>query len=508
MPDQPLPQHLPKLPPAAGAPAGAGADPGGAPARVRSLRSKITISLLALYLLGALAATTALLSGARVEGKIEVVESFYQLNQEILETRRYEKNFLLYGNLRDLTSALDHLDGLRLAMNQVEHLLPATDRGPQIHLDRLEEYALLLHQLNHQLSHPGLTPDRLANLKDELRRRGHELTTIGIEMDTRAREEVAHEAQRYRRIAITILATALLLGALLCFLLVRWVTAPLRAIREAIARVMHGEKSTIALTPAIRSSAEGIELVNALNLMLSALETKQDQLIHSTKLAAIGKVTAGLAHEINNPLNNISLTAEVLLEDLPDLDCAERLEMINDVVTQADRARKVVRQLLDFSRPQAPSAWGEVDLARLVRESLELLKNQVRIGQVRTETELPDRPLRVMGNANKLQQVLVNIILNALQAMPDGGILRLAAAANPATGQAELTISDSGHGIPAENQAQIFDPFFTTKDDGTGLGLAVSAAIVSEHRGAITLASDPGQGTTFRITLPLHGQEG
>jgi len=477
---------------------------GGRMSKARSIRSKISISLLGLYILGALAATAALVSISRVESKIEIIESFYQLNQEILETRRYEKNFLLYGNVSDLMSAQDYLDEVRTAISKVDQLFPSTDRMTQVHLTRLEEYARLLQQL----SRPDLPPARLAHLKEELRRRGHELTKTVIEMDTRAREEVEREAQRYRKMSITILATALLLGALLCFLLVRWIVNPLQAIRKATARIMRGEKDTIPMEPAIRSSVEGIELVNSLNLMLSALEAKQNQLVQSTKLAAIGKVTAGIAHEINNPLNNISLTAEVLLEDLAGLDCAERLEMINDVVIQADRARKVVRQLLDFSRTKKPTAWEEVDLTRLAGDSLELLKNQIRIGQIRTEIDLPAEPLLVMGNPNKLQQVVVNIILNAVQAMQPGGLLRLEAAACPRQNQAVIAISDTGPGIPEESRAQIFDPFFTTKNDGTGLGLSVSYAIIREHNGDILLDSTPGQGTTFRLNLPLRRKEG
>ncbi|MDH5298376.1 MAG: hypothetical protein OEV91_05090, partial [Desulfobulbaceae bacterium] len=264
----------------------------------RSIRDKITISLIILYVLGALAAGAALFSTSRVESKIEIIESFYELNQKILETRRYEKNFLLYGNTSDLMSALDYLDEVRSSIFAVETLFPVADRVTHLHLTRLEDYGSLLQQL----SRPDLPPTRLAHLKDELRKRGHELTQIVLEMDTRARQEVEREAHRYRELSIFILATALLFGGPLCILLVRWIVSPLKAIRAATARIMLGETATIPLEPAIRSSVEGIELVRSLNLMLSALETKQNQLVQSTKLAAIGKVTAGIAHEINNPL--------------------------------------------------------------------------------------------------------------------------------------------------------------------------------------------------------------
>lgn len=470
----------------------------------RSIRGKIIISLLALYFLGSLAAIAALFSTSRVESKIEVIESFYELNEKILETRRHEKNFLLYGNSSDLESALEYLDKVRASMTKpLGELLAFDEQSSLAHVAELDAYERILKQLNQ----PQLPPTRNALLKAKLRRLGHGLTQVVFEMDTTARQAVEKEARRYREMVLAILGTALLFGALLCIFLVRWIVQPLQAIRQATGRIMLGEMDTIPMGRAIRSSVEGMELVESLNKMLSALEAKQNQLIQSTKLAAIGKVTAGIAHEINNPLNNISLTAEVLLEDLPSLDCAERLEMVRDVLVQADRAREVVSHLLDFSRTRKPTAWEKVNLLRLLSASMVLLKNQLRIGQIKTEAAFPEEPLLVMGNANQLQQVLVNIILNGIQAMKPGGMLRLEAGADPQHRQAVLTISDTGSGIPLESQAQIFDPFFTTKNDGTGLGLSVSYAIIRDHRGDITLESCPEEGTTFRIILPLATEE-
>ena len=470
----------------------------------RSIRGKIIVSLLGLYVLGSLAAIAALFSTSRVESKIGVIESFYELNEKILETRRHEKNFLLYGNHSDLLSALDYLDEVRATLKPMEKLYVSDDQESLARSVDIEEYGQTLKQL----STPGLPPTRVSLLKARLRRLGHEWTMVVLAMDTRARQVVEAEARRYREMSIVILVTALLFGAVLCFLLVRWIVQPLEAIRKATGRIMLGEMDTIPMGPAIRSSTEGMELVESLNKMLSALEAKQNQLIQSTKLAAIGKVTAGIAHEINNPLNNISLTAEVLLEDLPNIDCAERLSMVRDIVVQADRAREVVSHLLDFSRTRKPTAWEKVNLLRLLSASMVLLKNQLRIGQIQTEASFPEEPLVVMGNPNQLQQVLVNIILNGIQAMSPGGTLRLAASADLKKQQAVISISDTGYGIPLESQAQIFDPFFTTKNDGTGLGLSVSYAIIRDHRGDITLESSPEQGTTFRILLPLQDKEG
>ena len=470
----------------------------------RSIRGKIIISLLVLYFLGSLAAVAALFSTSRVESKIEVIESFYELNQKILETRRHEKNFLLYGNNSDLVSALNYLEEVRTTINKpMESFFLSPDQEALTRNIELDEYARILTQLGI----PQLPPTKAAVLKAQLRRLGHELTQVVFELDTHARQEVEKEARRYREMVLGILGTALMLGALLCIFLVRWIVQPLQAIRQATGRIMVGEMDTIPMGRAIRSSIEGVELVESLNKMLSALEAKQNQLIQSTKLAAIGKVTAGIAHEINNPLNNISLTAEVLLEDLPNLDCSERMEMVRDVLVQADRAREVVRHLLDFSRTRKPTVREKVNLLKLLSASMVLLKNQMRIAQVETTASFPEEPLLVLGNPNQLQQVLVNIILNGIQAMEPGGTLKLSASVDQENKKALLTISDTGTGIPVASQAQIFDPFFTTKNDGTGLGLSVSYAIIRDHHGDITLESSPDKGTTFRVVLPLLTEE-
>jgi len=290
------------------------------------------------------------------------------------------------------------------------------------------------------------------------------------------------------------------LGSVLVLYMMRWIMRPLTAIREASARIKQGEMSSIPLNNDIWCSVEGVELVNSLNLMLQALNAKQNQLVQSEKLAAIGKVTAGIAHEINNPLNNISLTAEVLLEDLPNLECSDRLDMVRDILVQSDRAREVVHHLLEFSRIRKTNIMERMDLAALMENSIALVKNQLRLGGIVYRYDHPAQPVLVSGNPNQLQQVLVNLMLNAVQAMQPDDHLDLAVRGQGA--EARVVVSDTGAGIPPETLAKIFDPFFTTKNEGTGLGLSLSYAIVKDHGGEIKVASEPGRGTTFTLIFP------
>jgi signal transduction histidine kinase len=463
----------------------------------QSIKHKLTISILAVYFLSFLATIFALFSLSRVEAKISVIESLDELSQKVLETRRYEKNYLLYGNAEDMSIALDYLNQVRAEVNSLRSVEAFPLEDLPEYGKKFENYAESLRKL--QLSAASPQPARLL---EEVHLSGHVFTTYVLEQGTIIHKEITAAALQARKLSQVILSLALTLGVYLTIYLIRRIVNPLEFICRAAARIMDGELSTIPMVPGPDRSREEIELINSLNLMLGFLETKQNQLIQSAKLATIGKVTAGIAHEINNPLNNIYLTAEVLLEDLPNIECSERLEMVNDILNQAERAREVVHHLLAFSRSRESTTLEKIDLVALVKQTLVFLKNQIRISQIVVHTEMSEQAITVTGNANHLQQVFVNIILNAIQAMGPGGLLTIKIEA-PAEQIVQVEISDNGPGIPQEVKARIFDPFFTTKSDGTGLGLSVSNSIIEDHNGKISLVSEEGKGTTFYVALPI-----
>lgn len=468
----------------------------------RSIRGKLIVGLFIVSMLGIIATSTAIFAMWRIEDKVSIIESFYELNQKILEVRRYEKNYLLFHDSKDLLSAMDYIDQVRASIARIKNILPHGIGGFSINYDQqLGDYELIFRQL----MDTALSPGKRHSLQNELREYGQDITKEIFDLDTRARIRVEREVANYQRTAVIILGLAIMAGTILIIYLVSWITRPLEAIREASARIMQGEMSSIPITEDIGDSIEGMELVNSLNRMLESLNTKQEQLIQSAKLAAIGKVTAGIAHEINNPLNNISLTAEVLLEDLPNLECDERLDMVRDILVQADRAREVVHHLLEFSRNRKSEVIQRIDLGKLVEESIILLKNQFRLGGITCRFAPPDPKITVRGNANQLQQVLVNMMLNAVQAMETGGLLTVDIREKGR--EALLAVTDTGCGIPEKVLAHIFDPFFTTKSEGTGLGLSLSFAIIRAHHGDIEVQSEQGKGTTFIIHLPIAEEE-
>jgi len=219
-------------------------------------------------------------------------------------------------------------------------------------------------------------------------------------------------------------------------------------------------------------------------------------------MAAVGTLTAGVAHELNNPLNNISLTTEAIIDAYDDYPREQQLKMLEDILTQVERASATVRNLLDFTRVEKP-VFVPVSLHQVVQECTRLLANEARIADVELEIDVgPDLPA-VLGNPRDLQQVFLNLFLNAIQAMPEGGTIT-ARGVEAGSGEVRVDVTDTGQGIPEENLASIFDPFFTTKEvgTGTGLGLTVTYGIVEKHHGRLLVESEVGTGTTFSCFLP------
>ncbi len=222
------------------------------------------------------------------------------------------------------------------------------------------------------------------------------------------------------------------------------------------------------------------------------------------KMAAIGTLSAGLAHEINNPIGVIASRVECMLWEADEQDLSEMVRGDLQVIAKhADRVARITQGLLSFSRQQA---WrlSPVDVNTVVEEALVLVEKQLAREQVTLERDVPPGLPAVLGSANHLQQVVLNLLTNAREAMPEGGRLRVATRRNG--GSIEVEVTDTGKGIPAEHLSKVFDPFFTTKEKGTGLGLAVSYGIVRDHGGTLTVRSREGVGTTFLITLPVAGE--
>ncbi|PNU19647.1 sensor histidine kinase [Geothermobacter hydrogeniphilus] len=246
-----------------------------------------------------------------------------------------------------------------------------------------------------------------------------------------------------------------------------------------------------------RKTAERLEeSYSRLREQADQLLEVEEQLRRADRLSALGELSAGLAHEIRNPLGSIRGTAEILRDGIPADSPHQEFAAI--LIKEVDRLNQVVQDFLDFARPGKIEA-GRVDLNQMVDEVLALSGRMLQKSRTELQVDKASIPC-CRGNAEQLKQALLNLVLNAMQAMPDGGILRVTTGQKG--NQLFIAVSDSGQGISAEMQNRIFDPFFTTRHEGTGLGLAISGRIVRGHGGRIDVNSEPGQGATFTLSLP------
>jgi two-component system, NtrC family, sensor kinase len=231
------------------------------------------------------------------------------------------------------------------------------------------------------------------------------------------------------------------------------------------------------------------------------LNRVQEQLIRSEKLASLGELVAGIAHEINNPLTGILVFTSLLGSD-PKLDPSLRSDL-DTIIRETERCATIVRGLLEFSRESIPrKTWSSLN--SIMDAALTLVKHQSLFQNIDIETEYRQDLPNVLVDPNQVEQVFMNILLNAGQAMPGEGKLTIRSGISKGGAQVFVTITDTGHGIPEENISRIFDPFFTTKENrGTGLGLSVSYGIINNHGGTIEVQSRAGHGTSFTVKLPV-----
>jgi len=315
---------------------------------------------------------------------------------------------------------------------------------------------------------------------------------------------------------------------LLSFFITTGIIRPLKEMVRATRQIAEGD---LSLELSVSSKDEIGQLAESFNHMLyrlkrarqeledygRTLEEKvkqrtqqlkkiQAQLAQSEKLASLGRLASGVAHEINSPLTGILTFSHLLMRKLKENPQLQReLELI---VRETTRVSTIVRGLLDFARESKPQK-RPCNINELIVQTLSLVEHQTVFHDIRILKNLDPGIPMVLLDANQIQQVFMNILLNAADAMPAGGALTITSNLNPGDSFVQIQFSDSGCGIPEQNLDKIFDPFFTTKAEkkGTGLGLAVSYGIIDRHRGQIEVQSEEGKGTTFTIKLPVQASE-
>jgi two-component system NtrC family sensor kinase len=299
--------------------------------------------------------------------------------------------------------------------------------------------------------------------------------------------------------------TILTVSAIIVLFLQRAVYRPVKELAEGTTKVAAGDFSH---TIPSRSEDEIGQLAKSFNTMTQRLKEVQYQLLQSEKLASIGKLSATIAHEINNPLNGI-LTYTKLIErklvdgTLKEDEIPKFRSYLAIMERETERCSTIVRNLLDFARQREPSLKPDVDINEVVEEALSLLANQIALQEITLGKRYGQLP-HIMADPMQLRQVFLNIIMNSCEAMHDGGMLTITTAlSNKRKKTVSVEIADNGVGINEKDIRKIFDPFFTSKEKGTGLGLSVVYGIINSHHGSIEVNSKEGEGTTVIITLPL-----
>ena len=349
---------------------------------------------------------------------------------------------------------------------------------------------------------------------------GNSLEEITGIFTFREREKISDFITLSQRILFAGLILLCIIGPLFVYKTASYIVAPIKRLAAIIKKIDAGDMS---LRAPVKEHDETQALAESFNAMLDhllqtqlslknsmqLLQEKQAQLVESEKRASLGFLVSGVAHELNNPLNNISLTAETMNEDLKDLSVEETSSYLNDILIQSERAHNIVDNLLDFASARRSTVMEKQDLVRIVKDSIKLIGNQLRVNNIKLKQDFPEKSYFVNANRSKLEQVLVSIINNAVYAMKNKGILTVTVMPDPEEKNMLIKINDTGPGIPEENIKNIFEPFFTTKPPGkgTGLGLSVSYTLIKEHNGEIEVESNVGEGTTFTVSLPVYSTE-
>ncbi|MFZ2197124.1 MAG: ATP-binding protein [Thermodesulfovibrionales bacterium] len=421
-------------------------------------------------------------AGINIEGELNGKDL-----QTFLVLRRYEKNLMLDKDetSRDL------------------FLRTSTLLNSDIHVER---YVMLVKRLCDLYAEEK-------NSMDVMRLRARELQSFTENLSKRERADIGRILQRSGQVLLIALLGVTVLGMVINIKLATSIADPLRRLEKITKKVAKGDFSE-AIKVTGKDEIASLELsfnqmeerlqdaMTSLELTIEKLQEKQAELVKSEKLASIGKLAAGIAHEINNPLTSVLTFSSLLLEQCPESD--PRHERLKMVVKETTRARNIVRQVLNFAK-EAPLRKEKINVNRLVKEIADSLNAQGTFKDIELSMSIFENLPDIYIDAVQIGQVITNVLVNAVHAITPPG--KITIVTQTAGNFVEIIFTDTGSGIPEENLKKVFDPFFTTKDKtkGTGLGLAVSYGIIKKHGGDIEVRSTLDQGSTFIVRLPLYG---
>lgn len=423
------------------------------------------------------------------------------LSNICLEIRRYEKNYIIRHDKADYDKVLEYIA-------EAQQFVPRVIDDLQImpHPAHLEDLTAKLIAYknsfqNFQKLCKAESEIPVCPPREKVRKLGQDLVVITEDLVVFEQEKMRAFIQTFTS---RVIKTALFLVFLSIFtitLLYTSIVKPLKRVENAAIAIANG---TFSLLPVDDKKGEVRSVLRAFNKMVNDLEEQQEQLFQAKKLSSTGTLASGTAHQINNPLNNISTSCQLAMEALADDQKPLAEKMLKTIDQETQRAGEIVRGLLEFSRAQtfSPQTYA---LIKIVDKTTQLVASEVPAG-ITIETDIPE-DIFLYVDVQKMIEALLSLTINAIQAItkPPGSVFIGAEREND-NQHVLITVADTGSGIDKKNLAKIFDPFYTTKSagSGTGLGLAVVYGIIKKQNGSIQVESTPGQGTIFTITLPLQ----
>ena len=510
-----------------------------------SIRQKITFGYYAFVAMVIGLSIITLAQMEFIETRMIFGAAVHEFLDTVLEVRRFEKNYLLYERRSDYEENARYVaqaNDLLVMKSKRFDTIASHDRIRAIQ-KLLDQYRELMDQhfaiVGKISSSFGPSLQERKNVIDfKIRSVGDNITAAALDIELSERKGLIGANADTQRIVIVSIAVLAVLAVLAGRVLSRIVLRPLQYIENTMDEIADGKFVNIKIGS---HDQEIVSLTQAFNRMIRELELRQRHLVQSEKLASLGTLLSGVAHELNNPLSNISSSGQILAEELkegqgagamgqltqqaaPVIDPAFAIELVNQINEQTDRARNIIRSLLEFSRTMEFKKQS-LPLRDLLEETIRFVKGQMP-KNVTITLNVP-YGLSITADKQRIQQAFLNLIKNAIEAVPGEGAISIDARKQRAVDKADddtgittylkyrgecaleddtvdIEVRDNGAGISAEVLPKVFDPFFSTKDvgKGSGLGLFIVHEIIEEHDGCIAVSSEPGKGTAFLIRLP------
>jgi len=468
-----------------------------------SIRKKIFLSFGMFMVISGLIWLRSYHSQYILNQKIQIIERKFDLFNTILEARRYEKNYFLTFDTKNIDQTLNYVNTAEDILYDIlsKYSKYTLAKNLDERLIELKEYKdSLIKLLKMQEGGHLMVPQDVIQL---IQKQGRIITSELEEIVKKESQFTRDLIGKSRMIHLIALAPVFILSVLVALFLIFNVDRPLKTIGKAIIKIATGDFQNI---PEIHTGDEFESLVTSLNSMIKELNKRNKELVQAQKLASLGRLTSGVAHELNNPLNNISTSLQILIEELEDDDFEYKKELLIGAEKEVERSKEIVKSLLEFARERSLTL-KQAYFKDLVNNAIKRVKSQVP-DNITLKVEVPDDIRATVGPLG-IERVLINLIVNAVQSMKNGGEVTVKACKQERDSGFCFQVIDTGEGIPKEIISKIFDPFFTTKEvgKGTGLGLSIIYGIIDQHGGKIKVSSEVGKGSTFTCFLPYNQPE-